>query len=634
MSRLRQVLGAVAVAAALTVAPAAPASAVDGTIAHVEGTDDGLQILVSVPPDAEIDLDSVEVTVDGQTAEAEAVLADTDTRIRRTTILAIDTSDSMAGARFAAAKSAALTYIDAVPDDVLVGIVNFDAEVTQALPPTTDRSQARAVISSLSLNKDTMLYDGVLGALELAGTEGQRSVLVLSDGADTSSTSLTSVTRAIEESEALVDVVALEQEADQIGPLQRLAEAGAGRLISADNEALTNAFSAEAAVLASQVLVTAQVPSDVTAPQATVAVTLPSSVGDVTASAYSTIQAGSAPTTPGVTLPRAPEAGWTAPDSLMYAGIGVFAVGLLLVLMMLVPGKAVALTPAERISTYSRTAGTGIAVDEPDDDMLASAKQAVADVLERNSGLEARIAHRLEGAGSELKPSEWLLLHLATFIGSGVLGLLVGQGDLVVGLVFMLFGAIGPWVYLAIRRSKRRKAFAAALPDTLQLISGSLAAGLSLAQSIDTVVREGADPIDSEFKRVLVETRLGVNLEDALDGVAARFESKDFEWVVMAIKIQRQVGGNLAELLDSVAATMREREYLRRQVKSLSAEGRLSAAVLSGLPPVFLGYLFLTQRDYVLPLFTEPKGLVMLVGATVWLALGVFWMSKLVKVEV
>ena len=111
-------------------------------------------------------------------------------------------------------------------------------------------------------------------------------------------------------------------------------------------------------------------------------------------------------------------------------------------------------------------------------------------------------------------------------------------------------------------------------------MSGSLAAGLSLAQSVDTIVREGTEPIAGEFRKVLVETRLGLSLETALQGVADRFQSKDFDWVVMAINIQRQVGGNLAELLNTVAATMREREYIRRQVAALAAEGKLSAMVL------------------------------------------------------
>ena len=635
MKKLHRAWGAVAVAAALTLAPAAAASAADGTIAHVEGTDEGLKILVSVPPEAEIDLAEVEVTIDDESADAGAVLADTDTRIRRTTILAIDTSDSMAGARFEAAKSAALAFIDSVPVDVYVGIVNFDAEVTNALSPTTDRGRARDVIESLALNRDTLLYDGVLSALELAGTDGQRSVLVLSDGADTSSTQIRTVAAAIESSEASVDVVALEQAADQLAPLERLARAGGGKVISADSGALSAAFSDEAAILASQVLVTAQIPAGMTASQATVEVTLPSSVGDITASAYSTIRA-LADADAEIALPQVPAENWTAPSWLIYAGVGVFAIGLLLVLMMLVPSKPLPLTAAERITTYTRTTA---AIGEPDrdrpeEDMLSTAKQAMADVLNRNKGLEAKISHRLEGAGSELKSSEWLLLHAALFVISGMLGLLIGQGNLVVGLLFLVFGAVAPWIYLAVRRTRRRKAFHAALPDTLQLISGSLAAGLSLSQSMDTVVREGTEPVAGEFKRVLVETRLGVPLEDALESLGERFESKDFEWVVMAIKIQRQVGGNLAELLDTVAATMREREYIRRQVNTLAAEGKLSAVVLAALPPCFLGYLALSQPSYVAPLFNDVRGIVMLVGASVWLLLGILWMRKLIKVEV
>lgn len=148
------------------------------------------------------------------------------------------------------------------------------------------------------------------------------------------------------------------------------------------------------------------------------------------------------------------------------------------------------------------------------------------------------------------------------------------------------------------------------------------------------MVREGQEPIAGEFRRVLAETRLGVTLEEALEGVAERFDSKDFEWVVMAIRIQRQVGGNLAELLDTVAGTMRERAYIRRQVSALAAEGKLSAYVLGGLPPVFLLYLFFAQRDYMSVLFTDPRGLIMLIGAGLWLAIGAFWMSKLIKVEV
>jgi tight adherence protein B len=265
-------------------------------------------------------------------------------------------------------------------------------------------------------------------------------------------------------------------------------------------------------------------------------------------------------------------------------------------------------------------------------DLRETAKDAAAQMLRRNQSLEARIATRLEAAGSGFKPSEWLLVHGAIAIGSGFIGLLLAKG---VGLVlFLAAGIVIPWVWLGFKRSRRLASFGSQLADTLQLMSGSLSAGLSLAQSVDTIVKEGNEPVTSEFKRVLVEARLGVNIEDALEGVATRMESKDFSWVVMAIRIQREVGGNLAELLNTVADTLREREYLRRQVKTLSAEGRLSAWILGLLPPLFMLYLTLTKWDYVEPMYTTPFGWLMLGGAGVILTVGVFWMSKVVKVEV
>jgi tight adherence protein B len=322
----------------------------------------------------------------------------------------------------------------------------------------------------------------------------------------------------------------------------------------------------------------------------------------------------------------------------MYAGVGAFGLGLVVLLTLLVPQPDRPLTAAERVTRYTdRPVQGGHESDGPridTDQALTTAKDAAAGLLKRSGGLEGRISRRLEAAGSELKSSEWLLLHTAIFVGSGLLGLLIGGGSVLTGILFMALGGFGPWLYLGRRRTKRRKAFNASLPEALQLMSGSLAAGLSLAQSVDTIVREGVDPIASEFKRVLIEARLGVTLEDALEGVAARFESRDFEWVVMAIRIQRQVGGNLAELLETVAATMREREYVRRQVNALAAEGKLSAIVLGALPPVFLLYLTLTQREFVMPLFTDPRGWAMLGFGAGWLGVGIFWMSRLIRVEV
>ncbi|MDI6908944.1 type II secretion system F family protein [Nocardioides sp.] len=323
---------------------------------------------------------------------------------------------------------------------------------------------------------------------------------------------------------------------------------------------------------------------------------------------------------------------------LLVTGAVAVGLGLLAALVLLSPpARSAELTPAERVTAYVGVAGDGGAAIGPPGhrpDALAQATGAAAQVLRSNRGLEDRIRHRLEGAGSRLEPAEWLLVHTALFVLTGLVGLLLGTGNVVLFVMFLALGGVGPWLYLGVRRGRRRKAFSAAVPETLQLMSGSLSAGLSLAQSAETVTREGADPVAAEFRRALVETRLGVPLEDALEGVADRFDSADLAWAVMAIRIQRQVGGNLAELLDTVAETMREREYVRRQVAALSAEGRLSAWVLGSLPVAFLAYLLLVNREYVMPLFEDPRGIVLLAGAALWLAVGAFWMSRLVRVEV
>ena len=616
--------------------PATAGAAGEGaSISYVEPTADGtVQVIVSLPPDASPDLGSVQVRIGGDRVDAEAEPAGTSGAVRRTAVLVMDTSNSMRGEKIEAARSAALAYVDGLPDDVSLGIVTFARSVAQPLAPTRDRAAARAVIDGLELSAQTALYDGVLSAVDVAGTEGQRTLVVLSDGADTTDTTVETVTSAVEAAEVRLDVVSLVQ--DPAEELTTLASAGGGGVIPATSEALTRTFAAEADALDRQVLVTAQVPEGLDSVDQTIAVSLSTSSGTVSAEAFAAVAESVAGGT-GVDDQLLRSGGWALPTWAMYAGVLAIGLGLVVLLVALVPRPAPAPSAADRVVSYTARTGGPAEQEGPrldTEQAIAQAKDAAAQVLRRTKGLEATIARRLEGAGSELKPAEWLLVHAGIVVVAGVFGLLLGAGNIILGLVFILLGVAGPWVYLGMRRSRRRKAFNAGLPDTLQLISGSLSAGLSLAQSVDTVVREGPEPIATEFRRVLVETRLGVTIEDALEGLAERFDSKDFEWVVMAIRIQRQVGGNLAELLDTVAGTMREREYVRRQVNALAAEGKLSAWVLGLLPPLFMVYLLLTNYDYVSVMFTEPLGIVMMVGAALWLAVGVFWMSRLVKVEV
>ena len=168
--------------------------------------------------------------------------------------------------------------------------------------------------------------------------------------------------------------------------------------------------------------------------------------------------------------------------------------------------------------------------------------------------------------------------------------LLTGNGDhgmLVFGVIGLLILPGGRQLRFKAGR-KRQKAFMAQLPDTLQLLSSTLKAGYSFLQGVEAVSQEVEDPMGGELRRIVTEAQLGRPLEDAMDASAERMDSPDFAWAVMAVKIQREVGGNLSELLLTVAETMTERERLRRDVATLTAEGKMSAIVLGALP-ILLG---------------------------------------------
>jgi tight adherence protein B len=290
-----------------------------------------------------------------------------------------------------------------------------------------------------------------------------------------------------------------------------------------------------------------------------------------------------------------------------------------------------------RLSVYTLTGRA--AVEREDSGALggsAVARSAVdlAGRVVQSRDLENRLGRKLEGAGLPLRPAEWLVIHSGIAVVLALLLFLVAGANPVAALIGLAVGALGPVLYLSLRESRRTAAFLSQLPDTLQLLAGSLSVGYSLPQAVDAVARESSEPVAGELHKALVEARLGLPLEDALDGVATRMRSRDFGWVVMAIRIQRQVGGNLSEVLTNAANTLRERDYLRRQVKVLSAEGRLSALILYALPFVFAGYLSLVRPGYVAPLFTDPLGIVMVVVGCVLLVIGGLWLRRAIRVEV
>jgi tight adherence protein B len=162
-------------------------------------------------------------------------------------------------------------------------------------------------------------------------------------------------------------------------------------------------------------------------------------------------------------------------------------------------------------------------------------------------------------------------------------------------------------------------------------MAASLKAGHSFRQGIQTVVDEGLDPAAKEFKRVLTETRLGRPMDDALNEMAERVGSANFEFVMSAVTIQRQVGGSLAGLFDMVADTVRQRQQFQRKIKGLTAMGRMSAYTLIGLPFVVGAAITLINREYMEPLFSTSTGHKLIILMAVMMAIGSLILKKIVS---
>ncbi len=239
----------------------------------------------------------------------------------------------------------------------------------------------------------------------------------------------------------------------------------------------------------------------------------------------------------------------------------------------------------------------------------------------------------LDAAAVPIRPSEWLVIRIgsALLLAAVLAALLPWWLGAPIGLVA---GFAVPNSLLRVRVDRRKRAFAEQLPDTLQMIVSSLRSGFTLQHGLEASVRDSSGPVAAELRRALSETRLGAELEDALEGVGTRTGNPDMRWLTMAIKLQREVGGSLAEVLQTTADTMREREQLRRNVHALSAEGRLSATILVAMPLLIGAWMVLFRTAYVSPLWTHPLGLVLLGAAVVLMVIGIAWLRAVVKVEV
>lgn len=248
----------------------------------------------------------------------------------------------------------------------------------------------------------------------------------------------------------------------------------------------------------------------------------------------------------------------------------------------------------------------------------------------RKSGL-SRLEARLRQAEIDLSAREFLFRWLLGTGCAAILAtLLAGPGGAVLAIVVCCLGVLG---YLRLRGNQRTRRFDEGLHGALTMIVNSLRSGHSFVQSIQSVALDTIGPVHDEFERIVAETQVGVELEESLRHAVERVGSEDFDLVVTAIVIQRQVGGNLSEVLEQIADTIRERVRLKREVKALTAQGRLSAVIFMVLPIGVAGILFFMNPPYIETLFENPVGIGMLVMAAVGQLVGYVFIRRIVNVE-
>jgi tight adherence protein B len=264
--------------------------------------------------------------------------------------------------------------------------------------------------------------------------------------------------------------------------------------------------------------------------------------------------------------------------------------------------------------------------------MLRRAIEVTANLAERR-GVLGSVERSLRSADIPLRPAEVLFAYglLAVVVPS--VSLLLLRSPKLIFLSLFTFVALPP-LALKFSVARRRKKFIAQLPDALTTLAGSLRAGRSLGQALEALAREMEAPMGRELRKVVAEVRLGRPLNEALDDAVDRIGSPDFRWAVLAIQIQAEVGGNLAELLNRVADTMRARSRLRGEVKALTAEGKASAMMLVVMPPALGMVMYGVNPTYMGPMFTTTAGHIMLGISAVMIAIGFFWMKKVVTIDV
>jgi tight adherence protein B len=545
-------------------------------------------------------------------------------------VLAIDDSESMAGKPLRAAVAAARSFIAGKPRADAVAVLSFGPHAVPLSTLSTATIDTDAALRNVSVagRPGTALYDAIVAStaeLRSSPLVG-RVLIVLTDGQDVSSkATLSAAIASARDAGVSIYPIGIEGKGFDRTALQQLAAQTGGRYYGASSiGALAGVYSSIAQRLGhtwSLSYVTAARPGDhvqieadvVGAGTAAFSLVVPHQPGDI-----------SAPPAPSHLFP-----------SFMYTQAGAVVLGaaagvLVLAALLLLLGPRRGKWLKNRLESH--TGGVKRTRKISREQRLAALSGIFRLTEEAFGHLRPwqSVQRMLERGETPLRAVEFAYISLGSATVLGLMAAVAGSSPIVI-LLAMAIGAAIPFGIVWQRMRKRLGAFETQLPDLLITVAASLKAGHSFKQGLQAVVDEGQPPASTEFKRVLTETGLGRSIDDALNDMAERVGSENFEFAITAVSIQRQVGGSLASLFDMVADTVRQRQQFARKIRSLTAMGRMSAYTLIGLP-FFLGFaISLLNPGYLHPLLHSSAGHILLIIGLVMMAVGSGILQKIVS---
>jgi tight adherence protein B len=583
--------------------------------------------VVSLPGDRALSPDTVQVAENGQSVvDLTVTPASAAGGTSFGAVVVVDSSESMRGRPIAAAMAAARAFAARRNPNELLAFVTFNSDPVVKLPFTTSKGRITAALASTpTVAYGTHIYDAVARAEALlkAAKVDSGSIVVLSDGADTGSTTTAAeVTAAARADHIRVFTIGLHSPRFDESTLRTLAADGGGEYaLAKSTRELAPLFDQLGARLASEYLIRYK---SLAGPKTPVHVQVRVTGSGVGTAAYST---------PALPIKIAPP--YHPSIANRFWGSTVVMVIFALLIASVVALLAIGLLQPRRSGLPRRMAEfvsvPGLQTRERRSGLMADLGGG-ADETEEHPGVLARLDEMLEIAEIKVSASS-LLIGTAVVTVAAFLFLKLATGSTWWALLAFLVPIAVRWFVLH-ALDRRRKAFAEQLPDTLQVVSAALRSGQSFAGALAVVVESSSEPMKSEMQRVVAEEQLGVPLEKAVAVVVTRMQSRDLEQVALVAELQREAGGNAAEVVDRVAETVRERFELRRLINTLTVQGRMSRWIVSALPIGLLLMLELINPGYIHPLVAHTFGKVLLVFAALLVVGGSLVIKKIVDIEV